>query len=58
VETGGVSVIVPLSIVVTVASGRIEIEFRAALALLIRPTSTEETRTPIRTSATTLFFIR
>ena len=58
VETGGVRVIVPLSIVVTVSSGRNEIEFRAALALLMRPTSTEETRTPIRMSATTLVFIR
>ena len=57
-ETGGVRVIVPLSIVVTTASGRKEIEFRAALALLIRPTSTEETRTPIRISATTLCFMR
>jgi hypothetical protein len=57
-EAGGVRVMVPLSRVVTTASGRVEIELRAALALVARPTIIDESKTPIRMMATTLVFIR
>jgi hypothetical protein len=57
-ETGGVKVMVPLSIVVTVGLGRTDMELRVAWALLMRPTSIEATKIPIRTRAIALVFIR
>jgi hypothetical protein len=56
-DTGGVNVIVPLSIVVTVGAGREEIEFKAAWALLINPTTSEAHKIAMRKSAVTLVFI-
>jgi hypothetical protein len=55
-DTGGVRVIVPLSIVVTIGSGRKEIMFRAALALgaMVREAPK---RADVR-SAMTFFLIR
>ena len=57
-ETGGVKVMVALSIVVTTGAGRVEIEFKVAWALLINPTSTEANKIAMRKSAITLIFIR
>jgi hypothetical protein len=58
-ETGGVNVIVPLSIVVTVGAGREEIEFKVlAWALLINPTRTEANKITMRKSAVALIFMR
>lgn len=56
-ETGGVRVMVPLSIVVTVGVAPTEILLRAAFALLTKPTSMVESKTPVRPSAIPLFFI-
>ncbi len=57
-ETGGVNVIVPLSMVVITGAGREEIEFKVAWALLINPTSTEANKIAMRKSAIALIFIR
>ena len=55
-DTGGVRAIVPLSIVVTVASGRKEIMVRAALAL--GATVSERPRRADRSSAEDFFLMR